>query len=41
MKKVRVEHIKEIRGARSLYGSFLSVTLIPLVIFGIVMIIYR
>lgn len=40
MKKVRVEHIKEIRGARSLYGSFLSVTLMPLVIFGIVMIIY-
>ncbi|HAG70033.1 MAG TPA: hypothetical protein DCL38_08670 [Lachnospiraceae bacterium] len=40
MKKEKLEHIKEIRGARSLYGSFLSVTLIPLVIFGIVVTIY-
>ncbi|MCR5789331.1 MAG: diguanylate cyclase [Lachnospiraceae bacterium] len=36
----KLEHIKEIRGARSLYGSFLSVTLIPLIIYGIVMTVY-
>ncbi len=34
-KRVEFEHIKEIKGARSLYGSFLSVTLIPLIIYGI------
>ena len=40
MKKVEFEHIKEIKGTRSLYGAILSVTLIPLVIYGIVMTIY-
>ncbi|MCR4656932.1 MAG: diguanylate cyclase [Lachnospiraceae bacterium] len=40
MKKVEFEHIKEIKGARSLYGAFLSVTLIPLVIYGLVVTIY-
>ncbi|MBQ7564177.1 MAG: diguanylate cyclase [Lachnospiraceae bacterium] len=33
-------HIKEIRGARSLYGALLSVTLIPLVIYGLVVTAY-
>ena len=33
-------HIKEIRGARSLYGALLSVTLIPLVLYGLVVTVY-
>ncbi len=40
MNKRKFHHIKEIKGIRSLYGSFLCVTLIPLVIYGLVVTIY-
>ncbi len=33
-------HIKQIKGSRSLYGSFLYIALFPLFLFGIVMMIY-
>ncbi len=37
---MKLVHIKQIKGARSLYGTFLYITLLPLVIFGIVLMIY-
>ncbi|MCR5419550.1 MAG: diguanylate cyclase [Lachnospiraceae bacterium] len=37
---MKFAHIKEIRGSRSLYGSFLYIALVPLFIFGIVIMIY-
>ncbi|MCR4806287.1 MAG: diguanylate cyclase [Lachnospiraceae bacterium] len=37
---MKFSHIKSIRGSRSLYGTFLYVTLLPLTIFGLVMMIY-
>ena len=37
---MKLVHIKQIRGSRSLYGSFLYITLLPLFLFGIVMMIY-
>jgi diguanylate cyclase (GGDEF)-like protein len=37
---MKLVHIKQIKGSRSLYGSFLYITLLPLFLFGIVMMIY-
>lgn len=37
---MKFSHIKSIRGSRSLYGTFLYITLVPLTIFGLVMMIY-
>ena len=37
---MKFKHIKSIRGSRSLYGSFLYITLFPLTVFGIVLMIY-
>ena len=37
---MKLVHIKQIRGSRSLYGTFLYMTLLPLFIFGIVLMIY-
>ena len=33
-------HIKQIKGTKSLYGSFLYITLLPLILFGVVIMIY-
>lgn len=37
---MKLVHIKQIKGSRSLYGSFLYIALLPLFLFGIVMMIY-
>ena len=37
---MKLVHIKQIRGSRSLYGGFLYITLLPLFLFGIVLMIY-
>ena len=37
---MKLVHIKQIKGSRSLYGTFLYMTLLPLFIFGIVLMIY-
>ena len=37
---MKFSHIKSIKGSRSLYGTFLYITLVPLTIFGLVMMIY-
>lgn len=37
---MKFSHIKSIKGSRSLYGTFLYITLVPLAIFGLVMMIY-
>ena len=37
---MKLVHIKQIKGSRSLYGTFLYMTLLPLFIFGIVFMIY-
>ncbi len=37
---MKLVHIKQIRGSKSLYGTFLYVTLFPLIVFGIVIMVY-
>ncbi|MCR5507368.1 MAG: diguanylate cyclase [Lachnospiraceae bacterium] len=37
---MKLVHIKQIRGSRSLYGTFLYITLFPLILFGVVLMIY-
>ena len=37
---MKFSHIKSIKGSRSLYGTFLYITLVPLTIFGLVMMTY-
>ncbi|MCR5356045.1 MAG: diguanylate cyclase [Lachnospiraceae bacterium] len=37
---MKLVHIKQIKGSRSLYGTFLYITLLPLSLFGIVLMIY-
>ncbi|MBR5407124.1 MAG: diguanylate cyclase [Lachnospiraceae bacterium] len=37
---MKLVHIKQIKGSRSLYGTFLYITLLPLVLFGVILMIY-